>query len=340
MLDIEQPHALLNYLRQAGHITAHETPQLHPLKGGVSNRTVLVQRENGESWVLKQALAKLRVPVDWFSSPERIHREAAGLRWLAELTPLDTVPDFIFEDHDHHILAMAAVPQPHQNWKQMLLDAAIDMGHIDQFARLLATIHSKAFARQEEIKLVFDDRSFFDSLRLEPYYSYTASQVPAAADFLQTLIQDTRARRLTLVHGDYSPKNILVHRDRLILLDHEVIHFGDPAFDLGFSLTHLLSKAHHVAGHRQAFADAALAYWLTYWESVRELDWAYDLEAQAVRHTLGCLLARVKGRSQLEYMSQDGRNRQCAVVVRLIEAPPSTMSDLVQRFINDLSSKD
>ena len=107
---------------------------------------------------------------------------------------------------------------------------------------------------------MFDDRSFFESLRLEPYYLYTATQVPAGRDVPATSwSRDTRERRLTLVHGDYSPKNVLVHDDRLILLDHEVIHWGDPAFDVGFALTHLLSKAHHLPTHREAFARAAAA---------------------------------------------------------------------------------
>src|SRR5688500_8276374 len=84
-LDIEQPDQLLAYLRAEGHIAQDETPHCQTLSGGVSNRTVLVEHPSGESWVLKQALAKLRVPVDWFSSPERVHREALGLRWLQEL---------------------------------------------------------------------------------------------------------------------------------------------------------------------------------------------------------------------------------------------------------------
>src|SRR3712207_9220852 len=81
-LDIEQPGALLSYLRGTGRIGEEEDPVVHVLAGGISNRTGLVERPTGEAWVLKQALVKLRVPVDWFSDPERVHREALGLRWL------------------------------------------------------------------------------------------------------------------------------------------------------------------------------------------------------------------------------------------------------------------
>ncbi len=264
---------------------------VHVLAGGISNRTVLVERPTGESWVLKQALEKLRVSVDWFSDPERVHREALGLRWLRELAPAATITPLVFEDHEHHLLAMEAVPQPHENWKAMLLEGRVKGEHVEQFGRLLGEVHRKAHERREELAPIFEDRSFFESLRLEPYYGYTATQVPTAADFLHGLVDETRACRISLTHGDYSPKNILVHEGRLVLLDHEVIHFGDPAFDLGFSLTHFLSKAHHLPDRRATFAQAANLYWSTYLRAVGEADWVGDLEPRAVRHTSGACSA-------------------------------------------------
>jgi 5-methylthioribose kinase len=341
-LDIEQPNALLAYLRAHGHIAAAEQPLIRNLAGGVSNRTVWVERPNGEAWVLKQALAKLRVSVDWFSSPERVHREALGLRWLAQLAPPGAITPLVFEDHTHHLLAMQAVPHPHDNWKSLLLAGRLEGSHVSQFGRLLGAIHRHAFERRQEIAPVFADCSFFESLRLEPYYSYTAGQVPAAAPFLHALIEETRACRLTLVHGDYSPKNVLVHQNRLILLDHEVIHWGDPAFDLGFSLTHLLSKAHHLPRQRAAFATAAKAYWRSYLEAggdaflLATQRGPGGVETRAVRHTLACLLARVVGRSPLEYLDETARARQREAVLALLPNPPSHIPELVNQFIAKL----
>ena len=91
-MNIECAAELTGYLRERGHDKKGENPKITVLAGGVSNRTVLVGRENGPAWVLKQALAKLRVASDWFSSPERIHREALGLRWLSQLAPPGAVP--------------------------------------------------------------------------------------------------------------------------------------------------------------------------------------------------------------------------------------------------------
>lgn len=358
MLNIEQPDALITYLRQTKRIGPVEQPVIRVLAGGVSNRTVWVERPTGEAWVLKQALAKLRVSVDWFSDPQRVHREALGLRWLAQLAPPGTITPLIFEDHTQHLLAMAAVPQPHANWKTLLLAGQLESDHVSQFGRLLGAIHRHAYERRDAIAPLFADRSFFESLRLEPYYGYTASQVPQAADFLHRLSEETRACRLTLVHGDYSPKNILVYQGRLILLDHEVIHWGDPAFDLGFSLTHLLSKAHHLPLHRAAFAEAARHYWQVYMETVGknpsppaplppgegsrvsdgvrdfyERGGSGDFEARAVRHTLACLLARVAGRSPLEYLDEAARVRQRQAILALLPTPPTTVPALVELFI-------
>jgi aminoglycoside phosphotransferase (APT) family kinase protein len=334
--DIEQHDQLVAYLRAAGHIASSESPACRTLPGGVSSRTVLVERATGVSWVIKQSLARLRVDVEWTCDPERIHREALGMTWLRALAPDVSVPALVFEDHERHLLAMEAVPQPHRNWKTALLAGDLEMDHVRQFGHLLGTIHRLGAERRREMGAVFDDRQVFESLRLEPYYTYTGSQVPEAARFMETLIASVRCRRLTLVHGDFSPKNILVFDGRLVLLDHEVIHFGDPAFDLGFSLAHFLSKAHHLRTQRQEFASAAEIYWGSYCRSLGTPDWATDLEEHAVRNTLGCLLARVAGRSPLEYLSAPERERQREVVLALMVDIRHSIIDLVRDFSGQL----
>ena len=335
-LDIEQSALLAPYLEQQGIISPGERFFSRSLTGGVSNRTVLVQRPSGEEFVLKQALPQLRVEVEWFSDPSRVHREAAGIRWLEKLLPSGHVPAFLFEDFENHVLGMTAVPEPHQNWKEMLLRGEIDEEHVRQFGQLLGQLHRQASEQETAVAREFADDSFFESLRLEPYYAFTAGQIPQAAGFLNFLIAETRRQKVTLVHGDYSPKNTLIHQEKLILLDHEVIHFGDPAFDLGFSLTHLLSKAHHLPVHRAAFTQAAAFYWSSYRRRLGDLAWTDGLEERAVRHTLGCLLARVAGRSPLEYMSVAERQRQQLAVLALMRKPPATMLALIEQFLEEL----
>ena len=337
VFDIEQPGVLARYLREHALVAVDADIRCSVLTGGVSNRAVLVERSDGEAWVVKQALPQLRTAVAWFSDPQRIHREADGLRWLARLAPPGTITPLVFEDHTHHLLGMHAVPQPHHNWKTALLAGDVRIEHCDQWGRLLGTIHTRAFAERDDVAPVFRDRSFFESLRIEPYYRYTAAQVPAAAPFIQQLIDRTLASELTIVHGDYSPKNVLVYDDRLVLLDHEVIHWGDPAFDLGFSLTHLLSKAHHLEAQRAAFAAAAERHWHAYHEATADVDAFRGVEKRAVRHTLACLLARVRGRSTLEYLNDRERHRQEQVVLALMGRTPGTIPELISAFIARIS---
>jgi len=335
-LDIEQPGVLAAYLRAAGRIAADEEPQVTRLSGGVSNRTLLVERPDGESWVVKQALPKLRVAVDWFSDPQRIEREALALRWLAELAPAGSVPALVFLDAERHILAMQAVPSPHENWKERLLAGRLHAPEMLQFADWLAQVHRRASERREQLAVEFADWSYFESLRLEPYYAYTAEQVPAAAAFLRKLIAATRRRRDTLVHGDYSPKNVLVHAGRLVLLDFEVAHFGDAAFDLGFSLAHLLSKGHNSPSD-VTWEAAATDYWRRYCQQLGNVPWADGLEQRVVRHTLACLLARVAGRSPLEYLDAAARRRQQASVLKLITRKPRRVQHLISDFLRKVT---
>jgi hypothetical protein len=337
-LNIEEPSALREYLASTGLVASGEVVTIFVLPGGVSSRTVLVERPNKPGLVLKQSLAKLRVEADWFSDPIRIHREGLGLRWAGRLAPSGSVPALLVEDAQEHVLAMEAVPSPHNNWKKLLLGGLLKEEHVVQFARWLGTMHLQSWQRRHELAPLFDDRSFFVSLRVEPYYQYSASKVPAAVSFLSELVTTTLSRRLALVHGDYSPKNVLIHAGRLVVIDYEVIHWGDPAFDLGFALTHFLAKANHLRARRADFGRAAKLFFRQYLAELENTPWIDDLETHVVRHLLGCLLARVEGRSPLEYLAPANRVRQRDAVLRLMSCAPRSVDDLIDEFLSRLES--
>ncbi len=336
--DIEEFNALRGYLIAHGYSQAGESVALEKLEGGVSNRTVRVAWPDGRAWVLKQALAKLRVSADWFSSPERIAVEAKALRWLNHSAPPGTTPGFVFEDLREHLMGMQAIPERHLNWKSVLLSGQVVSDHFEQFGLLLGTIHRKSSDASSEVSQTFADTTYFENLRLEPYYLYTAQKVAGAAEFLNTLARETLQQKHSVVHGDFSPKNTLIYDGKLILLDYEVVHFGDPAFDVGFALTHFLSKANHLPRVRERLANAAELFWKVYWAEIDQLAWSRALEARAVRHTLGCLLARVAGKSPLEYLTSEEASRQRAVVLSIIENPPTKVADLIAEFTNKIET--
>jgi len=334
--DIEDFDALRDYLTERGHVRSPARIGFEKLLGGVSNRTVKVKWTGGDGWVLKQALAKLRVDADWFSSPERIRVEARALRWLNQMAPAGTTPGFIFEDPANHLLGMEAIAEEHENWKDVLLSGRIVPDHFEQFGVLLGTIHRQSSEPGSDVSRVFADTTYFENLRLEPYYLHAAQRVSEAAEFLTTLATETLGHKDSLVHGDFSPKNTLIYRGRLILLDHEVVHFGDPAFDVGFALTHFLSKAHHLPNKRLPLADAALLFWHVYQRETAGQSWSEHQRVRVVRHTLACLLARVAGKSPLEYLTLDEKSRQKDIVLGLMANPPSEVADLIRKFLQEI----
>jgi 5-methylthioribose kinase len=116
------------------------------------------------------------------------------------------------------------------------------------------------------------------------------------------------------------------------------VHFGDPAFDVGFALTHFLSKAHHLPTVRSRLASAAELFWQVYREGIESLDWASAVETRVVHHTLACLLARVAGKSPLEYLTPPERKRQREVILALIAMPPATVADLITEFVHKVET--
>jgi 5-methylthioribose kinase len=336
--DIEDFDGLRDYLTTRGYIKSGETVSFTNLRGGVSNRTVKVAWTDGRGWVLKQALAKLRVDVDWFSSPERIGVEAKALRCLNRLAPPGTTPAFIFEDLTQHLMGMEAIPEEHENWKNVLLSGRIISDHFEQFGLLLGAIHRRSSEAISEVRQLFSDTTYFENLRLEPYYLYAARNTEEASDFLNALARETLLHKDCLVHGDFSPKNTLIYQNKLILLDYEVVHVGDPGFDLGFALTHFLSKAHHLPTERYRLACAAELFWQVYREEIAQLNWAKELEQRVVRHTLGCLLARVAGKSPLEYLTSAEMIRQRDAVLALMREPPASVPKLIAEFIRKIES--
>lgn len=329
-LNIENHSELIDYLQDQRRIANKTEVSVSSIEGGVSNRTVLLQFENGEAWVLKQALKKLRVAGDWFSSPTRIFREAEAMRWFAKYAPPNSVPKLIFEDPSQYLLAMEAVAPPFENLKTLLLTRTPTPTYFSKAGKLLGYIHQKTTEHPEGLPDLFQDDHFFQSLRVEPYYIQTFKILPETKSFFQPLISETNNDHYTLVHGDYSPKNLLVKDNRLILLDHEVVHFGDGTFDLGFFICHLLSKANHLPRYRSIFLDGILSFYSAYQNECNGMN--QKRETRAVQHTIGCLLARVCGLSPLEYLTNEEQQTQKSIGLNMIKDKIATIDELIVKF--------
>ena len=202
---------------------------------------------------------------------------------------------------------------------------------------MLGTIHASSSERAAELAPRFTDRSQFETLRVDPYYRFSAASLPGVAGWIDELIGETAQVGIALVHGDYSPKNVLIRKNACVLLDHEVAHWGDPAFDIGFASAHFLGKANHLTDKRTDFAEAAVLFWHTYRRAVENQPWFDAVLPRIVRHTIGCTLARVAGKSTLEYLSESERLRQRDVMVAMISDEPPTYEALIGRFAEEMN---
>ncbi len=295
------------------------------LGGGVSN-VVLLAESPAQRLVLKQALGKLRVEQDWFSDRGRIFRESGSLRELAPHLPPGSVPDVWFEDRVNLTFAMSAAPAEAQTWKSQLMAGNVRYLTAEIVGELLASMVRYSW-RRPACEEQFGDQTVFDQLRIDPYYRSTAAHYPELAPHFGRLIADSQARRVILVHGDWSPKNFLVWEYKVMAIDFEVIHYGDPAFDTAFLLNHLALKSFHRPDSKSSYQAAALRFWKSYVAGVPEAaDW---IEAATIQH-LGCLmLARIDGKSPVEYI-QDERVRAKVreFARRLITDPPLTVQEV------------
>ena len=291
------------YLFDAG-LTPQEV-RVTSLGGGVSNRVFKVTWSDG-CLVIKQPLANLAVDADWPAAVERVNNEAAALRAYAsaiEQTDVSgQVPAVIFASDRDHVLAIECVPSTATMWKQSLLDGHVDTRVATSLGLFLGTVQT-AMAGDDSLEHTFADQRPFQQLRLDPYHRTVAERHPSVAPHIEAELDRMDGVRETLVHGDFSPKNVLIDPNRPSnpwILDCEVAHWGDPAFDVAFMLNHLFLKAMYRDEHEVAFIDAATAFWSAYDQST-----PWDVESATVTELGILMLARIDGKSPVEYITNE-----------------------------------
>lgn len=292
------------------------------LGGGVSN-IVLAARADGREVVVKQSLPRLRVAEEWLAKRERAITEAEALRLAARLTP-GAVPEVLDLDREECALVIARAPAGWRSWKDCLLAGEAEPQVAERVGELLATWH-RATWNDAETAARFGDSEAFEQLRVDPYHRTVMRRAPQLAQAVGAYVERMLATRHCLVHGDYSPKNVLVGADGLWVLDFEVAHVGDPAFDLAFMLNHLTLKALQRPAARVGYRRCALAFWRAYREHVAP---APPPELAYVLGQVGCLMvARVDGKSPAEYLSERGRAAARELGTSLLLDPPDTLAE-------------
>ena len=285
-------------------IAAGEQASWHPLSGGVSSDIWRVDI-GSRSLCVKRALAQLKVAADWKAPVSRNAYEWEWMRLAARQCP-DHVPTPLAHDEEAGLFAMSFLdPDEHPVWKQQLLEGQVVPETAFAVGAVMGRLHS-ASAGDPKIAASFETIGNFYALRLEPYMVATANRHPALAPILLELVATTAGTQHALVHGDLSPKNILVGPKGPVLLDAECAWYGDPAFDIAFCLNHLLLKRLIRPGASLQLAAAFRELVRGYFEQV---DWepADKLEARAAKLLPALMLARVDGKSPVEYVTEEGQ---------------------------------
>lgn len=317
---------VLAALVRLGLCASLDEPVFEPLRGGVASDIWRVDL-GGRMICVKKALAKLKVDADWYAPVERNAYEAAWMIEVSSMVP-DAVPAFLGQDKLSGTLAMSYLPPDgYPLWKDQLRAGRADPETAALVGNALGTIHRKS-AGDAAIEAQFANREIFYDIRLEPYLVATAKVHPDHSTAFSDLVEQTQANRIALIHGDVSPKNILIGKKGPVFLDAECATFGDPAFDLAFCLNHLLLKCLWVPASKPAFLRCFDALASAYLDQVVWEDKAL-FEKRAAALLPGLLLGRVDGKSPVEYLHEaSDKDRVRRVGLNFLKNRPNSLADI------------
>jgi 5-methylthioribose kinase len=274
---------------------------------------VFAVRGGGKRVVLKQALPRFRVAEEWLVSPERAMTEAQALELMWQLAP-GSVPRLLDSDPELCTLVVEEAPPSWRSWKSCLLEGEADPAVAARLGELLAVLH----VGTADVDL--GSAESFEAQRVDPYLRTIQRRHPKLADAIGAYIERLLATQRSVVHGDYSPKNVLVGEDGVWVIDWEVAHRGDPAFDVAFMLNHLLLKTIHRPEARAGYQACGEAFIDAYRPDVTDMAYVVGL--------VGCLmLARVDGKSPAEYLTDAERERARSAGISLLTESPASLAE-------------
>jgi len=311
-------------------VSAHMDIALAPLAGGVSSDVYRADLPSGAVCV-KRALPKLKVAADWSAPVERNHWEVEWMRTAADIVPA-AVPRILGEDRQSGCFAMAFLPPDrYPVWKAQLKAGVIDRASAAAVGDALGRIHA-ATADRADIAARFPTDDIFYAIRLEPYLVATGRAHRDLASRFDALVETTRRTKRVLVHGDFSPKNLLIGAEGPIVLDAECAWYGDPAFDLAFVLNHLLLKGAWRPQWRHRYADAYAGLAAAYFAHVRwESRAPCDARTAALLPAL--MLARIDGKSPVEYLTDPASRDEVRNFARgLLLDPAAGVGEIAKRW--------
>jgi aminoglycoside phosphotransferase (APT) family kinase protein len=296
---------LADYLRSRDLVPEDAAISAERLTGGVSADVVAVRIEaasGSQNWVIKRALPKLRVASAWVAAPKRAITEARAMEVAARILP-GRVPDVLYVDPVAFVIVQQRAHPSLRDWRASLLAGprAEDLETAAALGTSLATLHSATTDRSALSE--FGDLSALVELRIDPFHRTAAAALPDAASRLDELADELIERRYCLVHGDFTPKNVLADGSRLQILDWEVAHIGNPVFDIALLLAHFVCKAVHRPGSARGYVTCAREIHHRYIAGIAPA--LRPDERSIAAHLAAFVLARTDGKSPAAYLTAD-----------------------------------
>ncbi|WP_018305306.1 phosphotransferase [Desulfitobacterium hafniense] len=328
MYDISRERELLDYLLKNGLIEG-KNYSVRYFNNGVSATVAMIENDK-KSIIAKQALAKLNVAADWACDQSRMLVEQKALTTYSKIIK-EYVPAPIFYDEENYIMVREAAPRSSSMWKEQLLKGVLDFSVAEKAAQALSAIHNRT-AGDQQVAEEFKEIKFFYDLRIEPYIETVVKVHPQLKEHADRIVDRLMNQKIALVHGDYSPKNILVDQDRLYVLDLEVSHYGNPAFDLAFFTNHFVLKAVKNSRWYNAYLTMLDFIAQSYLKAIEFAD-AKEFEHEAVQILAYHMLARIDGKSPAEYITDSlDKDIVRAVAFKIIEQDSSCYDDVISEL--------
>lgn len=326
MSDVHPPSGLAEFLESNGLVEPGGSFATEALTGGVSSDIHLV-RGPEVAVVVKRALAQLKVEGIWKAPVERSAHEASYLRVVDRLVP-GFCPRLLAHDADSGYLAMQYFdPRTYPLWKAQLLAGQVSTVTAAGVGDQLGMVHSAA-AKRPGLAAEFDTTDAFMALRLRPYLETLSAKHPRFASEIEGLILMVLSNRVTLVHGDVSPKNILVGASGPVLLDAECAWWGDPAFDVAFCTNHLFLKSFLLPTKTRGLMESVAKFQASYVSHVSWEDPGSVLQ-RAAALLPALMLARVDGLSPVEYFDAEQQDAVRWFALDLLGRRDIALNDIV-----------
>ncbi len=271
--------SLPGFLRRAGLLADGTRVAVEPAGDGNINWVRRVRAGDGRSWIVKQARPALERFPEYRVTPDRILFEA---RYYETVRPWDdekVLPEVLHFDGDARVLVLEDLG-PVTRLDHALLAGSDGRAPVRRLARFLGRVHAASAEaglagrfENHEMRRLHGDHIF--DLPFHPNDFPLPPQLRCRAEALwqdRELVELAAAayqRYATgpegvLVHADVQAGNVLL-APRAKLLDAEIAHVGDAAFDLGTLLAHVLLPACARGSLAAARSTAAQA-----WEAYRE----------------------------------------------------------------------